>query len=387
MRIAVNALFLRSGRVGGSEIALRGLVNGLARRLPGRQIRVYLPAAEAGRGSFGEGVEEVVGPVPTRPRAARIVGEQTWLPARLALDRADLLWNAGFTAPVATSIPQVTTVFDVQHLRHPEYFHPTHRLAWRVLVDLALARSRRIACPSKATLADLAALRPRHASKLRLVVLGVEDDWLEARPPEAAAHRRRLQLPEHLAVCVATTHPHKGHATVLRAWRALLDGGHAPPLLALTGVTGFADAAIRELTRELRLDAHVRHLGWLAREELREVVASADVALVPSQFEGFGLPLLEALALGVPTVASDLPVLREVGRDHVRWVKGHDEREWASAVKAILAMTTAERCEWAERARRAASAWTWDRASSALLEVFEQARRGGAVDGIERREV
>lgn len=389
MRIAVNALYLRSGRVGGSEIALRGLVNGLVRSHPSDRIRVYLPAAEAGRGLFVEGAVEVAAPFPTRPRAVRIAGEQTWLPARLALDDADVLWNAGFTAPLAHAGPQVTTVFDTQHLRHPEYFRATHRVAWRVLVDIAVARSRRIVCPSAATRADLAALRPRQAGKCRLVPLGVEAEWLAHRPlDDTAAWRRRFDLPERFAVCVATTHPHKGHDVLLRTWRALLDAGEAPPLLVLTGVSGFADAAIRDLARHLQLDSRVRHLGWIAREDLRTLLSSASVALLPSRFEGFGLPLLEAMALGTPTVASDLPAFREVGRDLVRWVAANDLEAWTAAVRGTLEITREARRAWADRARRAAASWTWDRAATALRGVLEEALGAPrSVDGIEMREV
>lgn len=389
MRIAVNALFLRAGRVGGSEIALRGLVRALARLRRDDRIRVYLPAPEVGRLRFGAGVEEVGAPVPTRPRALRILGEQTWLPARLAKDRMDVLWNAGFTAPVGARIPQVTSVFDTQHLRHPEYFRPTHRLAWRVLVDVAIARSRRVACPSAATRADLAALRPRHASKYRHVPLGVEDDWLEdSRADEAADWRGRFGLPDRFAVCVGTTHPHKGHATLLRAWRGLLDAGTSPPPLVLTGVTGFADAAVRELAHRLELGALVRHLGWIARDDLRGLLGSADVALVPSRFEGFGLPLLEAMALGTPTVASDLPVFREVGEELVTWVPTDDEGAWVGAIRTALAMPAEERHDRAERTRRAASAWTWDRGATMLAALLDEAvGAAGSVDGIESREV
>ncbi len=389
MRIAVNALFLRSGRVGGSEIALRGLVRALAGLRPDDRIRVYVPAPEVGRLGFGAGVDEVAAPVPTRPRAARILGEQTWLPARLAKDRMDVLWNAGFTAPVACRVPQVTSIFDTQHLRHPEYFRPTHRLAWRVLVDVAIARSRRVSCPSAATRADLAALRPRHASKYRYVPLGVEDDWLAVPgAAERADWRGRFGLPDRFAVCVGTTHPHKGHATLLRAWRALLDAGPPPPPLVLTGVTGFADAAVRELVHRLELGALVRHLGWIARDDLRGLVGSAEVALVPSRFEGFGLPLLEAMALGTPTIASDLPVFREVGQELVTWVPAADPGAWVGAIRTALAMPAQERRDRAERARRAASAWTWERGATMLGELLDEVVGAArSVDGIESREV
>ncbi|MBK7975646.1 MAG: glycosyltransferase family 4 protein [Deltaproteobacteria bacterium] len=280
-------------------------------------------------------------------------------------------------------------MFDTQHLRHPEYFRATHRVAWRVLVDAALARSGRIVCPSVATRVDLETLRPRHSRKYRHVPLGVEDEWLRDRgADDAATWRHRFGLPERFAVCLATTHPHKGHDTLLRAWRSMLDAGAAPPPLVLTGVSGFADRAIHESARQLRVDSHVRHLGWIAREDLRMLLSSATVALLPSRFEGFGLPLLEAMALGTPAVANDLPVFREVGGDLVHLVAATDGAAWAEAIRAVLALPDGVRREWAVRSRRAAAAWTWDRAASALRAVLaETLTAGRSVDGMETREV
>ncbi len=118
------------------------------------------------------------------------------------------------------------------------------------------------------------------------------------------------------------------------------------------------------------------------------LLSSATVALLPSRFEGFGLPLLEAMALGTPAVANDLPVFREVGGDLVHLVAATDGAAWAEAIRAVLALPDGVRREWAVRSRRAAAAWTWDRAASALRAVLaETLTAGRSVDGMETREV
>ncbi|MFN7952563.1 MAG: glycosyltransferase family 1 protein [bacterium] len=382
MRIAVNALFLRWGRVGGSEIALAGLLGGLVAIAPQDRIRVYVARSEAKRERFPAGVEVVGCGTRTRPRAGRIAWEQLVLPQRIARDGHDVLWNAGFTAPALSPVPQVTSVYDLQHLVHPEHFRASHRIAWRVLVDLALARSDRVVCASAAAGRDLVRSRPSVASRLRHVPLGVDPAWLEAsRDDPLPRWMARVGVQPPFALCVGTTHPHKGHAVLLDAWRRMVERGSRPPMLVLTGVRGFADRRIGARVCELGLGAHVRHLGWVPRAELAQLYRAARLVLMPTRFEGFGLPLLEALAQGAPVVASALPVLEETGGDAVCWVAPDDVAGWADAVDALAADDVA-RARMASRGRVQAAGWTWERAARGLRRVLvEAAYADGFVDG------
>ncbi len=393
MRIAVNALFLRWGRVGGSEIALTGLLGGLATIAPRDRIRVYVAASEAVRQRFPRGVEVIACGTRTRPRAVRIAWEQLVLPRRLARDGHDVLWNAGFTAPARSPVPQVTSVYDLQHLVHPEHFRPAHRIAWRALVDVALARSRRVLCASATTAGELARLRPDAAAKVRCVPLGVDPSWLGTDGDDSLpTWMHRAGVREPFVLCVATTHPHKGHEVLLEAWRQLCDGeAMRPPMLVLTGVRGFADRHLQSRVRALGASAAVRHLGWVGRGELARLYRRARVVVVPTRFEGFGLPLLEALAHGAPVVASSIPVLREVGGDAARWVEPGDVVGWRDAIRALLE-DDAQRTALAARGRAAVASRTWDLAAEALRAVLldataSRSHADGCVDDGERGEV
>ncbi len=373
MRIAVNALFLRWGRVGGSEIALTGLLGGLATIAPRDRIRVYVATSEAARGRFPEGVELIACDTRTRPRAARIAWEQLVLARRLARDGHDVLWNAGFTAPARSPVPQVTSIYDLQHLVHPEYFRPSHRIAWRALVDVALARSERVLCASATAAGELARLRPDAAAKVRCVPLGVDPRWLAADGDGVLpAWMVRAGVREPFVLCVGTTHPHKGHEVLLEAWRQLCDDeASRPPMLVLTGVRGFADRRLNARIRELGTSADVRHLGWVERDELARLYRRARVVVLPTRFEGFGLPLLEALAHGAPVVASALPVLREIGGDAARWVEPGDVAGWRAAIRELLEDETL-RSTSSTRGRAAAAGRTWVRAAGALRAVLAE---------------
>jgi glycosyltransferase involved in cell wall biosynthesis len=299
MRIGVNALYLIPGGVGGTEIYLRFLLGALAEV---DQVNEYVVFTnrETGAGLLPGAPNFFLAPQPVRAlfRPGRLLWEQTALP--LAARGLDVLFNPGFTAPVLCRCPQVTVFHDLQHKRHPEYFRWFELPFWRLSLWAAAHRSERLIAVSQETRRDLLRFYRLPEAKIHVVEHGVDP-----RCFELAARR----APEPFLLCVSTLHPHKGLVPLISAFAKLKPGWR----LVIAGHRGFHAQAIERTIADL--GAAVTLTGWIPREKLYELYRTAWAFIYPSTFEGFGLPVLEAMAAGVPTACSAIEPLKTIAGD------------------------------------------------------------------------
>jgi glycosyltransferase involved in cell wall biosynthesis len=303
MRIGVNALYLIPGGVGGTEIYLRSLLTALAEIdhhnhyfvFTNRETGPSLVPAQANFTRVPQAVRAVNRPV-------RLLWEQTVLPLAAARLRLDVLFNPGFTAPILCGCPQVTVFHDLQHKRHPEYFRWFDLPFWNFFLFWSVTVSRRIVAISGATADDLRRCYRLPPAKISTVPLGVDPHFFEL-----AARRR----PEPFLLAVSTLHPHKNLDGLLRAF-AVFRERHPEYRLVVSGIHGFFSAELHALRDRLHLADCVEFPGWIPREQLYSLYARAMAFLYPSLFEGFGLPVLEALAAGVPTGCSEIEPMNSI---------------------------------------------------------------------------
>lgn len=321
MRIAVNALYLLPGGVGGTEIYLRSLVAALEEL--GADLTVI-----TNRETGPLGRKPAVAPVRAKNRIARISFEQFFLPSLIR--DADVVLNPGFTAPLLSRVPQVTVFHDLQHKRHPEYFRWFDLPAWRLLLWAAARRSARLIAVSAATRDDLLRYYPfLSPRRIDVVPHGADERFFAMRAQRA---------PADFLLCPSTTHPHKNHPALLRVFAGLRR--EQPALrLVLTGVRGFAQAEIEEQVRALGMGGAVEARGWVSREELYELFRTARALVYPSRFEGFGMPVAEALAAGLPVACSAIEPLETLAAGAAHLFPPDDEEAMAAAIRAALAAT------------------------------------------------
>lgn len=353
MRIGVNALYLIPGGVGGTEIYLRSLLAALASIDTSNEYLVFTNG-ETGTDliSGAANFRCLAQPVDGTNRPARILYEQVELPLQAKMD---VLFNPGFTAPIFPPCPQVTVFHDLQHKRHPEFFRWFDLPAWQFLLWASVRRSAKLIAVSEATRQDL--LRYYGASST-VVPHGVDERFFQLP-----------RRPEPLLLCVSTLHPHKNHERLLRVFARLRESN--PGLtLVLTGVRGFHTAAVEEMIRELRLEEAVQVLGWIPREDLYEWFAKAAAFVYPSTFEGFGMPVLEALAAGLPVACSEIPPLREIAGEAALYFPPDDEDAMLDTLRRLLAGERA-----AEDGRGHARRYSWEAAARATLDVLTEAAR------------
>jgi glycosyltransferase involved in cell wall biosynthesis len=254
----------------------------------------------------------------------------------------------------------VVTVHDLAFLRHADTVSAA-TLRYRTLVPRSVGRAAMVLCPARSTAADVAAEYGLAPDRIMATPLGVSDDWRTAQPLSAAG-RAAIGLPDRYVLFVGTQEPRKRLPDLIAAHRAARAADNAVPPLVLAGPAGWgAQVDDQDSIRTGHLDADV----------LRSVVAGATCVVQPSIYEGFGLPVLEALACGVPVIATDLPVHREVAGDQATLVPVGDLDALASALVTACGrpadpVAAAGRRAWA-------ATFTWARCAEQTIDAYRRA--------------
>jgi glycosyltransferase involved in cell wall biosynthesis len=357
LRIGVNALYLIPGGVGGTEIYLRCLLAGLA-RVDSLNRYVVFTNRETGRDLVPEAENFIWAPQPVtaKSRPARIVWEQVALPIGVARRKLDVLFNPGFTAPIFCACPMVTVFHDLQHKRHPEYFRWWEHPFWRFFLFAAAHRSARLIAVSEATAADLRAVYRLPASVITVVPHGVDPEFFRLRWRPAA--------PPYI-LCVSTLHPHKNLERLVEAF-AIFRRERPEFRLVMAGMRGFHAEELEKLRESLGLEAVVEFTGWIERKRLYELYAGAAAFMYPSTFEGFGMPVLEALAAGIPTGCSAIePMASVAGGAALQF----DPDDTAALVDAMRRLTS-DGEQHAKLGPVRAGEFSWDSAARATLKAL-----------------
>jgi glycosyltransferase involved in cell wall biosynthesis len=361
LRIGVNALYLIPGGVGGTEIYLRSLLGALAEIDSGNQYFVFTnretDAALVPKQPNFHGQPQAVR---ASFRPARILWEQTVLPVAVTRLRLDVLLNPGFTAPIYCPCPAVTVFHDMQHKRHPEYFRWFDLPFWRILLYASAHLSTLVLADSEATRADLLRYYRLPPDKVRVAPLGVDPVFF-GLPRE----------PQKFLLAVSTLHPHKNLDRLLEAF-AQFRKQQPDFRLVIAGLRGFHATALERLRAEAGLAEAVEFTGWIPRQDLYSLYARAWAFLYPSTFEGFGLPLAEALAAGIPTACSAIQPLAGLAGDAALQFDPLDAGALADAMLRLVS-DEALRIRLAVEGPRRARHFSWTATARATLMTLEEA--------------
>jgi glycosyltransferase involved in cell wall biosynthesis len=365
LRIGVNALYLIPGAVGGTEIYLRHLLEALG-EIDGANQYIVFTNRETGPGLL-----------PAKPnfharrqavlavhRPARITWEQTILPLRVAAEQIDVLLNPGFTAPVLCGCPQVTVFHDLQHKRHPEHFRRFDLPFWRILLFWSAQLSLILVADSEATRADLERFYRLAARKIRVVPLGVDPQFFAIE---------QARQPRKFLLTVSTLHPHKNLERLLRAF-AEFRKSQPEFRLVVAGLRGFEAENLERVRDGLGLSETVEFTGWIPRDQLYGLYAQAWAFLYPSTFEGFGLPVLEALAAGVPTACARIEPLASMAGEAALQFDPGDDRALLNSVTRIVSDGELRR-QLAVAGPRRAAMFSWATTARLTLDALESAVR------------
>jgi len=251
---------------------------------------------------------------------------------------------------------------DLQHKQHPENFRWFELPFWQFFLFWPAHMSRLLLAPSQSTADDLKRYYRVPETRIRVAVHGVDAAFFEV------AKRRQ---PERFLLAVSTLHPHKNLDALLRAF-AVFRQSHPDFRLVVSGLHGFSAGDLHTLRDALGLRDAVDFPGWIPREELYNLFARAWAFVYPSLFEGFGLPVLEALAAGVPTACSSIDPLHAISGDAALRFDPHDQAALLAAMTRV-ADDDALRQSLATAGPARAAHFNWRFTARTTLDALEDA--------------
>lgn len=262
----------------------------------------------------------------------RIVWEQIVAPAVLLRDRPDVLLCPLNVVPLLASCPLVVTVHDLAFLRF-NLHKPTKRWYLSLLTRLSVKRANHVLTVSEFTRQEVLELLHVPPAKVTAVPNGRKEDFGPVDPEAVARFREQNDLPPRFLLSVGTLEPRKNIVTLIRAYAEAKDRLDLPLLIG--GGKGWLYDEMFALVHELGLQQDVRFIGFIPREQLQLYYAAATAFVYPSRYEGFGLPLLEAMSVGTPVVTSDAGALVEVVGEAALIVPATDVTQMAEALVRI----------------------------------------------------
>ena len=373
MRVGLDLLYLLPGETGGRETYVRELVPAMLARDPGLEFVAFAGrgAGPALAGTFGERVRIVTLPATARSRLSWALGELALVPVAARRAGVELVHAPANFAPPWGPFRRVVTIHDLQYRALPELLSPLARAGTGVMIRLAARGAQRVIVESRVAADELVAGLGVAPERIDVIPAGAGSSPTGERlaPGEL---RSRHDLGERAVVlCPASNLPHKNLPALVAAL-ALLDRG-ARPVLVLCG-RGTDAPALRERARATGVEADFRGLGSVTAAELEGLYALAGCVALPTLYEGFGLPVLEAMARGVPVVCSDLPVLHEVAGPAAVYFDPRAPADIAAAIGRVLgdgALVATLR----DAGQTRAAGFSWAAAAEATLESYRRALR------------
>lgn len=289
-------------------------------------------------------------------------------------DEIDVFWGAHFLLPVRLHrrIPAVVTIYDLVPFLFPQTMELRNYLAMRLLVPASLRRAQQVITISGTARADLHRILKVPLERITVIPPGVAPQFGPRDPEEARVRvARTLSLRGPYVLAVGTVEPRKNLLTLIGAYGALPAAFTRRHPLVIAGAGGWKDSAIRAAAAPLTGEGALRFLGYVPDDELPWLYAGATMLLFPSLYEGFGIPVIEAMACGTPVVVSDIAVLREVAGDAATFVPATDVQRWSETILA-LADNSTEREMLRARGHRRAAGFSFQESTRRLLGVWDR---------------
>lgn len=385
LRVCLDARLV-TGAAGGAEQTVLGLAHGLSQLTDGEEEYLFLAhtnGAEWLRPHLGGRCRLLLGPaIPRSARAKQVLktalpfSQNLWwlyrsfVPAeKPELPRSDgtieraRIDLAHFTLQSCdiTKVPCLFQVHDLQHVHFPEFFSPQAHLRREVLYRASCSQARLVSVMTRWGKEDLA--RQYGVPRDKIVVIPwapALDAYVTPSPADLAEVRRKFELPERFLFYPAQTWPHKNHRNLLEALAILRERNGLDIPVIFSGTLNSHYPQIRRRARELGLTAQIRFLGFVTPIELQALYTIGWAFVFPSKFEGFGMPVLEAFAAGLPVVCSSVTCLPELAGDAALLFDPDRPEDIATAIGRVW-QDEALRQVLVERGRSRVKEFSWVR--------------------------
>ena len=319
---------------------------------------------------------------PITSPARRVAWEQFVLPHELRRMGVDVFHAPVNVLPARVPCPSVVTIHDLAFYHYPEYFRPSRRLYQRVLTSHSARRATLIAADSESAKRDIVEFLRVPEDRVEVIYIALGRDFHPVRDTEQlAAFRAAHNLPERYLLYLGTLEPRKNLERLVTAYARLRTERPETPPLVVAGAKGWYFQPLFERVHALGAENTITFVGYVSREEQALWYSAATAFLYPSLYEGFGLPVLEALACGTPTLTSNVSSLPEAAGDVALQVAPTDTDALADGIRRLLedeqlrSQMALAGPEWAGR-------FTRERMARSYATLYERAaRRGGGGAG------
>jgi len=303
--------------------------------------------------------------VPLSPFTLR----QQWaIPRILRHLRADLYHSPYYLMPYRPGVPTVVTVYDLIPLLFPQHVPPAARLLFRWMTALALRTASQVIVISQATCRDLLTFYHLPPQKVTVIPLAADPAFHPQSPAEVERVRRKYALPESYLLYLGINKPHKNLGRLVEALSLV----PRPLSLIIAGAWDPRYLEPRQRAEALGLENAVRFLGPVPEADLPALYSGATLFVFPSLYEGFGLPVLEAMACGRPVVCSNTSSLPEIVDEAALTFDPLDVTEMAAKIEKALGNESL-REEMKEKSLQQAAKFSWERTARETLEIYREA--------------
>ncbi|MDP7163150.1 MAG: glycosyltransferase family 1 protein [Phycisphaerae bacterium] len=357
MRIALEATWVQ-GQPTGVGMYVRGLLSGLA-EIDGENEYLLLHSSRSWSGPDLPSRFE-----PVSYRLGKKSAALAWRLGRVLKRHGADVYHATFTTdvPPRIDVPVCTTVHDLFPLTHGDQCGRLTGWLFRRMLRWTVSNTNLFIANSRFVAREITRILGVGAQRVVTVPLA------PCLPP--GPHPRETGL--DCLLCVGAVEPRKGQLPLLEAYASLVRRGRPMPGLVFAGPDrGDARRLLRRI-EELQLGGKVRRLSYVSDRQREELYRNASLFLMPSSYEGFGLPMLEAMSYGLPVVCSDIPPLREIGVGGVVYVEPGNVAQWSEAISSLMG-DEARRTTMSRFAVERAGQFTWKACACKTLECYERA--------------
>ncbi|RUM46091.1 MAG: hypothetical protein DSY80_02635 [Desulfocapsa sp.] len=378
MRIGINTLFMVPGDVGGTEVYLRNTLSAMAAQKTEHILVLFTNSENDSllREDLAKFPLVEFHQLPCRAsvRPVRIIVEQLILPFAAKKQNVDVLWSPGYTAPAFCFSPQAVTIHDLQYKSYPDDMSSVERKTLDILVRTACKRCQAVITVSEFSRQEVIKYDFAKGDMIFAVPNGVAKDFLCCVSGDVPANHSSYVLEEMgvkkpFFMCVAHTYPHKNVDKLIDAFCLLEDSCSLQ--LVLVGKARRGEDAVQKSLARVRDSKRVVRLNGLSNTEVQALYRNADVFVLPSSYEGFGLPVIEAMMAGTPVITPKMASLHEVGGDYTFYVDTPDSSLLAKQMLHVLTLPRKQKERHICNAQKWAEGFTWKRTALETMKIIE----------------